>query len=233
MKKIFLFAAAVVAALTVNAKVVDLTAIGTTIDEWTVSEATLNADNSDEAAGKYVYDIKGGVASESYVKAEPSVVFQIKNGSDKAKAFVVYPGKCYEYGGKNGILIIKGTTAGDAIVLSVAAKGSTAANFADAEGTYPKNAVAVSTDLTLPAKGSEGADEQGYVWKTLEYTSLGGDVEIKEFAGGYRITKIQIGAEQQAIDNIEAGEKTVKFFENGQLIILKNGVRYNALGAKL
>ncbi len=232
MKKIFLFAAAVVAALTVNAKVVDLTAIGTTIDEWTVSEATLNADNSDEAAGKYVYDIKGGVASESFVKAEPSVVFQIKNGSDKAKAFVVYPGKCYEFGGKNGILIIKGTTAGDAIVLSVAAKGSTAANFADAEGTYPKNAVAVSTDLTLPAKGSEGADEQGYVWKTLEYTSLGGDVEIKEFAGGYRIKAIQVGA-TQAIDNIEAGEKTVKFFENGQLIILKNGVRYNALGAKL
>ena len=232
MKRIFLFAAAVVAALTVNAKVVDLTAIGTTIDEWTVSEATLNADNSDEAAGKYVYDIKGGVASESFVKAETSVVFQIKNGSDKAKAFVVYPGKCYEFGGKNGILIIKGTTAGDAIVLSVAAKGSTAANFADAEGTYPKNAVAVSTDLTLPAKGSEGADEQGYVWKTLEYTSLGGDVEIKEFAGGYRIKAIQVGA-TQAIDNIEAGEKTVKFFENGQLIILKNGVRYNALGAKL
>lgn len=232
MKKIFLFAAAVVAALTVNAKVIDLSAVGTTIADWTITEATLNASNSDEAAGKYVYDIKGGVASQSYITAEPDVVFQIQNGSDKSKAFVVYPGKCYEFGGKNGILIIKGTTAGDAIVLTVAAKGSTAANFTDPDAVYPKNAVAVSTELTLPAKGSEGADEQGYVWKTLEYTSLGGDVEIKEFAGGYRIKAIQVGA-TQAIDNIEAGEKTVKFFENGQLIILKNGVRYNALGAKL
>ena len=234
MKKIFLFAAAVVAAMTVNAKVVDLTAVGTTIADWTITEATLNATNSDEAAGKYVYDIKAGVASESYVNAEPNVVFQIKNGSDKAKAFVVYPGKCYEFGGKNGILIIKGTAAGDAIKLTAAAKGSNAANFTDAAGVYPKNAVAVSTDLTLPAKsaGAEGADEQGYIWKEIEYTSLGGDVEIKEFDGGYRIKAIQVGA-LQAVDNVFDGAKAVKTFENGQLIILKNGVRYNALGAKL
>lgn len=230
MKKIFLFAAAVVAAMTVNAKVIDLTTVGTTIDAWTISEATLNS-GSDADAGKYIYDIKGGVASESYINAEPSVVFQIKNGSDKAKAFVIYPGKCYEFGGKNGILIIKGTTAGDAIVLTAAAKGSTAANFTDPDAVYPKNAVAVSTDLILPAKGSEGADEQGYVWKTLEYTSIGGDVEIKEFDGGYRIKAIQIGG-TQGVENVESGVKAVKTFENGQLVIIKNGVRYNALGVQ-
>ena len=230
MKKIFLFAAAVVAAMTVNAKVIDLTAVGTTIDAWTISEATLNS-GSDADAGKYIYDIKGGVASESYINAEPSVVFQIKNGSDKAKAFVIYPGKCYEFGGKNGILIIKNTTAGDAIVLTAAAKGSTAANFTDPDAVYPKNAVAVSTDLILPAKGSEGADEQGYVWKTLEYTSIGGDVEIKEFDGGYRIKAIQIGG-TQGVENVESGVKAVKTFENGQLVIIKNGVKYNALGVQ-
>ena len=231
MKKFFLFAAAAIAALTVNAKVVDLAAIGTTIDQWTVGEATLNETESKPADGKYVYDIKGGVASESFINAEPNVVFQIKNGSDKKKAFVVYPGKCYEFGGKNGILILKGTSAGDAIKLTVAAKGGTAANFVDAAGAYPKNAAAVSTDLTLPAKGSEGADEQGYVWKELEYQSLGGDVEIKEFDGGYRIKAIQIGA-TQGIDNVEA-VKAEKFYRDGQLIIRKNGVEYNALGAKL
>ena len=231
MKKFFLFAAAVVAAMTVNAKVVDLTAIGTTIDAWTISEATLNS-GSDADAGKYIYDIKGGVASESYINAEPNVVFQIKNGSDKAKAFVVYPGKCYEFGGKNGILIIKNTQAGEAIVLTVAAKGSTAANFKDATDAFPVNAVAVTADLTCPAKGSEGADEQGYVWKTLEYTSMGGEVEIKEFDGGYRIKAIQIGA-TQGVENVEGAAKVEKFYRDGQLIIRKNGVEYNALGAKL
>ena len=232
MKKFFLFTAAIVAALTVNAKVIDLSAVGTSIDDWTVSEATPNSGESDASKGKYVYDIKANVASESFINAEPNVVFQIKNGSDKAKAFAVYPGKCYEFGGKNGILIIKNTAAGDKIRLTVAAKGSTAANFVDPDGAYPKQAIAVSADLTLPAKGSDGADAQGYVWKELEYTSLGGDVEIKEFAGGYRIKAIQVG-ELQGIDNVNTGVKTVKTFENGQLVIIKNGVKYNAMGAQL
>ena len=232
MKKFFLFAAAIATAMTMNAKVLDLTATGTAIGDWTVGEATLNSDESNPEGGKYVYDIKAEVASESYITAEPNVVFQIKNTSDKKKAFVVYPGKCYEFGGKNGILIIKNTNPGDKIVLTAAAKGTTACDFTDAAGTYPKNAVAVSSDLTLPAKGSEGADEQGYVWKEIEYTSLGGTVEIKEFKGGYRINKIQVGA-SQGIDNTKAGQKAVKIFENGQLVIIKNGVKYNAIGVQL
>ena len=232
MKKFFLFAAAAIAALTVNAKVLDLTTVGTTINEWNVTEATLNESASDADAGKYVYDIAAGVESLTNLLADPDIVFGIKNGSDKAKAFVVYPGKCYEFGGKNGILYIKNTVAGDKIVLTVAAKGSTAANFADAAGAFPVNAVAVTGDLTLPAKGSDGADEQGYVWKELEYTSLGGEVQIKEFAGGYRIKAIQVGA-GQGVENVFEGAKAVKTFENGQLIIMKNGVRYNALGVQL
>ena len=37
----------------------------------------------------------------------------------------------------------------------------------------------------------------------------------------------------QGIDNTVNDAKAVKFFENGQLVILKNGVKYNALGAQL
>ena len=89
MKKIFLFAAAVVAAMTINAKVVDLTTAGLTIDDWTVSEATLNETESNPDAGKYVYDIQADVASTSYVKAFADVMFQIKNSSAKAKVLRV------------------------------------------------------------------------------------------------------------------------------------------------
>lgn len=233
MKKIFLFAAAAVAALTVNAKVIDLSAVGTAIGDWTIENATLNTSASDESKAKYIYDIKQDVAATVFVTAEPNVVYTIKNTSgDKAKAFSVYPGKCFEFGGVNGILIIKGTATGESIKLTVAAKGSTAANFV-AEG-YPKNAVAVSTDLVLPAKekGAAGADENGYIWKELEFQSMGGDVEIKESAGGYRINKIVFEA-GQGVENVEADVKAVKTFENGQLVIIKNGVKYNAIGAAL
>ena len=64
------------------------------------------------------------------------------------------------------------------------------------------------------------------------YESLGGTVEIKEFNGGYRISKIVVGA-AQGVENVFDNAKAVKVFENGQLVIIKNGVRYNALGAQL
>lgn len=236
MKKIFLFAAAAIAALTVNAKVIDLTAVATTIADWTPgAQATLNAGESDEAKGKYVYDIAGGAeANVTTTTADADLEFQTKHSSAKTKAFAIYPGKCFEFGGKNGVLVIKNTKEGDVIKLTVAAKGSTASNFVDGTAAFPKNAFAVTEDLVLPAKqaGAEGADEQGYIWKVLEYESLGGDVEIKEFAGGYRIKAIQIGAGTQGINNVEA-VKAEKFYRDGQLIIRKNGVEYNALGAKL
>lgn len=224
MKKFFTLFAAVVAAMTVNAKVIDLTTIGTAIGEWTVNEATQNSTETKADDGKYVYDIKANVASESFVTAEPDVVFQVKSGSDKAKAFVIYPGKCYEFGGKNGILIIKNTTAGETIKLTAAAKGSTAANFSDESGEYPVNAVAVSTDLVLPAKNkdAEGADAEGYVWKTLEFTSNGGDVEIKEFAGGYRIKSVEIGASEPESQEVVVTLTGADYVDNKT--IAKDGV---------
>lgn len=44
---------------------------------------------------------------------------------------------------------------------------------------------------------------------------------------------VLVGDFTTAIDNTAIEGKAVKFFENGQLVILKNGVKYNALGAKL
>lgn len=38
-------------------------------------------------------------------------------------------------------------------------------------------------------------------------------------------------ASSTAIDNTAVSEKAIKMFENGQLIIIKNGVKYNALGS--
>ena len=194
MRKIFLFSAIVIAVMTVHAKVIDLKTTGTTIGEWTNNAATLNTTETDPAIGKYVYDIKGGVASESFVTNEPDIVFSNSNKSDKTKAFTIYPGKCFEFGGKNGILMVKNTNAGDTITLTAAAKGTTAADFEDPEEVYPKNAVLLSQEHLLPAKNSGGGDGQGYVWRDLVYVSKGGDVEIKEFAGGYRIVSVAIDA---------------------------------------
>ncbi len=230
MKKIFFFAASVMAAMTINATVYDLTTLAAESD-WTVTGATQNATETTDT--KLVYDLKAEVeAAITPSKLTTDITFSLTNSSDKAKGIVIPLGKGFEFGGKNGILKIENVKSGSTIKLIVAAKGSTAANFADEAKKYPKGAVAVTADLTCPAKsaGAEGADEDGYIWKTLEYTANNeGIVEIKEFAGGYRIKSIEISGET-ANENVTAEVKAVKSIENGQLVILKNGVKYNALG---
>jgi hypothetical protein len=58
----------------------------------------------------------------------------------------------------------------------------------------------------------------------------------KEAGAAFNVTDIVLVMQENqgtGIDNTNAQANAVKFFENGQLIILKNGVKYNALGAKL
>ena len=229
MKKFFFFAAALVAAVTINAETYDFATYATEAD-WVVTSATKNA--AESTADKLAYDIGSGVEAVVYPKGAENIKFTIKNGSAKQKAIVINLGNSFEFGGKNGIIKLSGVQIGASIKLVVAAKGSKPADFADATNAYPKGAIAISTDLICPAKGSgaEGADEKGYVWKTLEYQASSSNVEIKEFNGGYRISSLTIGGET-AINNTAVEAKATKYMENGALVIVKNGVKYNALGA--
>jgi hypothetical protein len=52
----------------------------------------------------------------------------------------------------------------------------------------------------------------------------------------FNVTDIVIVMEEgpsTAIDNTVMGEKAIKTFENGQLVIIKNGIKYNAMGVQL
>lgn len=55
----------------------------------------------------------------------------------------------------------------------------------------------------------------------------------KEAGAPFNVTDIVlVGNFPTAISNTAVESKAVKFFENGQLVIIKNGVKYNALGAQ-
>ena len=60
-------------------------------------------------------------------------------------------------------------------------------------------------------------------------------IQFNKKAGApFNVTDIVlVGDFPTAISNTAVESKAVKFFENGQLVIIKNGVKYNALGAKL
>lgn len=56
----------------------------------------------------------------------------------------------------------------------------------------------------------------------------------KESGAAFNVTDIVlVGNFPTALSNTAVESKAVKFFENGQLVIIKNGVKYNALGAQL
>lgn len=56
----------------------------------------------------------------------------------------------------------------------------------------------------------------------------------KESGAAFNVTDIVlVGNFPTALSNTAVESKAVKFFENGQLMIIKNGVKYNALGAQL
>ena len=56
----------------------------------------------------------------------------------------------------------------------------------------------------------------------------------KETGNAFNVTDIVlVGDFTTAIDNTVMESKAAKTFENGQLVIIKNGVKYNALGAQL
>ena len=61
-----------------------------------------------------------------------------------------------------------------------------------------------------------------------------GDVVIKLVVNTSNIFGVRIDQIQGAgVDNVMDNAKAIKTFENGQLVIIKNGVRYNALGVQL
>lgn len=56
----------------------------------------------------------------------------------------------------------------------------------------------------------------------------------KEDGAAFNVTDIVlVGDFPTAISNTAVESEAVKFFENGQFVIIKNGVKYNALGAQL
>ena len=60
----------------------------------------------------------------------------------------------------------------------------------------------------------------------------------KEAGDPFNVTDIVLvgdfGPDDQAIDNVQNGKvQCAKVIENGQVIILKNGIKYNALGVQL
>ena len=233
MKKFFLFAAAAIAALTVNAKVYDFAGIQASaiaVDaQGAVSTYTMDAGTEKEQTIPSVnYTSTVGTLMNVSLNGFDGLTIQYKNGNETKDGhkdnILKFAEKYMQADGKNVVLVFSGLKMDDEIYLVVTAKGKDGTTFASPDES-------ATADNANPEKIAQGDPEQ-----ILKFYANGSTVTLKETAGGFRVSAIGINEDPtaaQGIEDVNSAVKAEKFFENGQLVIIKNGVRYNALGAQL
>mgnify|MGYP006872981260 CR=1 FL=1 len=223
MKKFFLFAAAILAAVAVSAQTTyDFTNIKAESD-YSVSNLTKN---STATTTKIVYDQAAGLTMDFYLIATPQVHFQYTTADKaKTKAFTVVlseTGAGYvEFGGGKGEIHISNVTIGQQVVITAASKS------ADNASELTVVSGATGDNVSLPVK-----DNAGYKWVDGTFTATADAVVIQDTKGA-RITKVVVkdAGSSTGLEQVENAANIQKVYENGQIYILKDGVKYNLLGA--
>jgi len=241
MKKFFLFAAAVATAMTMNAepKVVVLNEVANYIDFQALSVS--NPDMvSTTITSTNTYELPNGSVLIGFQKSDGSEAenkWNVKtdynttmptpkwDGVDSLKCGTMFraaSGSSIELGGfqtaEAGKLVVYFQPNGDSDRgISVTILNNDPIEVAESGVKIDGIRPAYAAEFDLPAGTYDAGD---VVIKLINNTSN---------IFGVRIEKL--GA--QGVENVENGVKAEKFFENGQLVIIKNGVKYNALGAQL
>ena len=97
-----------------------------------------------------------------------------------------------------------------------------------ANPSYEFEAYKASTEVDIPVGAKVAVMGNLYHY----YKAAEGDkpeIDLVEISGGTAV----IVDDEQAIGNVAGENKAVKRIENGQVVIIRNGVRYNALGAEM
>lgn len=239
MKKFFLLVAAV-AALTVNAQtVVELADVANYIDFQALSVSD-PAMTSAVITSTTPYELANGTVLTGFAKSDGTEAENKWNVKDSYNTTMPTPAW-------NGVDSLNAGT------MFRAASGTTIAL-----GSFTTTADGKLTVYLQPNGDSDrGVSLSVYGGEPVEFKASGvkingirpayaaefdlaagsydaGDVVIKLIVNTSNIFGVAIqNLQAQAIDNVEAGAKAVKTFENGQLVIIKNGVKYNALGVAL
>ena len=241
MKKFFLFVAAV-AALTVNAQnVVVLSDVANYIDFQALSVSDPDMTKS-TVTSTTPYELANGTKLVGFKKSDDTEAANTWNtkesynttmptpswaGVDSLKVGTMFraaSGTTIQLGAFNtsaeGKLVVYYQPNGDSergVSISVSGTEVTGTNLTGVGNKIDGIRPAYAGEITLPAGSYDAGD---VVIKLVVNTSNIFGVRIDKLGG-------------QGVENTNAAAKATKIFENGQLVIIKNGVRYNALGAQL
>ena len=219
MKKIFLFAAAVVAAMTVNAaSFTGFDGRGGDLGAQIASGLLADENNVtlvETSTGKY--SIQNTDAGEMSFTLG-GVLFFGSDANAKKDIYKTYNTYIQPNGARRSVTIP--TVAGEKVLIGVQDAVTCAVEGASEGASISFNGWGTDKDVlnTLTATGTEIV-----LWSD--------DRAENPTAAKFKLGVV-LPATAQGVENVDAAAKAVKTFENGQLVIIKNGVKYNALGAK-
>lgn len=229
MKKLFFFAAAMVAAMSVNAAVYDLCVVDTTSKataqssiEAAFSFTNAYAEGNLDSNGKPYCDVKQKDSSTDWattfmtLKADNNVKFIFKDGNANKLVLKCYVGYMQPNGGAVK-LVVEGLKEGEKIniVTTQATPGVKVEGLKETEVDLEKG------DNVFTLK--EGTFAM--------YSKNDGGTTTK-----WRVAKILTGEDaetSEGVENVNASVKATKRFVNGQLVIVREGKMFNAVGAEL
>jgi hypothetical protein len=225
MKKFFLFAAAVVAAMTVKAAEWDFSVDTINVVEAVEAYATgttfkLTQKESSEKSPYVAVDYDLANKEEAVLDFATSPVkikFTFANSSSKTECLKLY--NTYLQINRKGVKMAISCNVGDVITFYPKSY-SKACEFAVTganEGT-----------IAIEANSEDAVSVTATASEVLFDTS---SPSSSDYAQACQLLKIAVGA-TQGINNTNAAVKAEKFFRDGQLIIRKNGVEYNAIGTQ-
>ena len=102
-------------------------------------------------------------------------------------------------------------------------------------GDRPNRYIAVNGTVNTTVGSNTGTKvESAYIPVAAGDVTIEGSFETYElqYLRIYKVT-FGVGEVPTAVENAEVGEKAVKVIENGQLVIIKNGVKYSIIGAEI
>jgi hypothetical protein len=239
MKKLFIFAAAVLAALTVNAQTVKvLNEVANYIDFQALSEA-IPSMTSAVITSTDTYELPNGTILKGYQKEDGSEAENKWNVKESYNTMLPTP----TWEGVDSLKVGTMFRAASGTTIELGAFYTNAAGQVvvyyqpngDSERgveVYVYGELVEGTDLTGSGAKIDGIRPAYAGYITLPAGSYdAGDVVIKLVVNTSNIFGVSIEKLQgQGVENAEATIKAIKRYENGQLVIIKNGVKYNALG---
>ncbi|MBR1878631.1 MAG: hypothetical protein IJ814_06480 [Paludibacteraceae bacterium] len=223
MKKVFLFAAAVVAAMTINAEQITFSEVAAkgSLDGEIFADGDFSLTITDTDAAKLEIDANNcwfGDATDQ-VKFEYRLKTGGKSSAKNALTLTVpAAGKLYIYArtGSN-------SDATRTVVLTQ-----------DGKELY-NNVVKEDDAIKVAGLDNKEPEKETNVYPAIVVDVEEGDIDVAYPVNAVNFYAFAFGAPAapQAIDNVKDAVKAEKIYRDGQLIIRKNGVEYNALGAQL